>query len=185
MNDHVLEGEHSEVARKALRSLMRSQRDRVLQVVLRQERQSRPRPGGAARKSDAGGNITRHQGYVSVTKAAMKDGGRIAICVSVGTRATFVGRTLRLFRTGLPETALTESIGRRIGELVDLEGAGVLAGLSDAVVLEAERHQTHDLFTLDVDMVEVRASDVAAETGYSDLSVENPTLRNPGTAHRG
>ena len=164
MSDYVIVGEHSDVARRALRLLMRSDRDKVLTVVRRQQRQSLPRPGGAARRSDAGGNITRHQGYVSVTKAAMKDGGRIAICVSVGTRATFVGRTLRLFRTGLPETALTESIGRRIGELVDMEGTGVLAGLSDAVVLEAERHQTHDLFTLDVDMVEVRASDVAAGT---------------------
>ncbi len=163
MEDYILKGEHPDIARLALRRLLRSHRSRVLTVIRRQERQGRPRPGGAARACDAGGPISGG-GYLMVQKSAMREGGDLRIVLSMGNRATFVHRTLRLFGTGLPDTVLGRCVGRRVADVVDLSDAGILERLGTAEILEAERHQTHDLLTLDIPMTEVRASDVAAET---------------------
>ena len=75
--------------------------------------------------------------------------------------ATFTAKNLRLLDTRLPETVVMAATGRRLGDLVSLEG--IMKRLEDSIILGCYEHDGHQIITLDLPDVVIRCGDVGSE----------------------
>jgi hypothetical protein len=156
-----LRGWFSAIDVAAARSAAPEMRSKAAIILEKQHRCDLPRPGGAARRATqwiklpCGTDMT-------LEKEAMRDGGRIR-CILARSDATLVGRSFRLLRHRLPETVLGGIVGRRLGDLVGLEG--VMTAAADVIVEDHDERGGHQILMLDMEAVPLTLDDFGSGEG--------------------
>lgn len=156
-------------ARAALRLAPASFMYNVRRLMERQRRCKSPRPGAAAGNSAAiigldGGEHVHT--WISVTKATMREGGHIEVVIT-RNNVTLCGDILRILDDELPDTIMDASVGRRVGDLIDVGGASVFSLLADVGIIEASRVDGVQTFRLATDDVGIALREIGAQhPGY-------------------
>lgn len=158
----LLRGRHSAVALAAVRNAPPLFVHEIRTLHDRQRRHGMPRPGASVRRFSKGTSLACGTD-LSIVKNATRDGGDIDVVVGWMTRVTFVGRDMRLLQTVLPDTVLEAAIGRRVAEVVELSGCGLLSMLSDLRIASVRIEDGLQVFALDVPHVDIAIGDAGAD----------------------
>jgi hypothetical protein len=158
----LLRGRHSAVALAAVRNAPPLFLHEIRTLHDRQRRHGMPRPGASVRRFSKGTALACGTD-LSIVKNATRHGGDIDVVVGWKTRVTFVGRDMRMLQTVLPDTILDAAVGRRVAEVVDLSGCGLLSMLSDIRIGSVRIQDGHQVFALDVPHVDITIEDAGAD----------------------
>lgn len=156
MNDDGMRGWFSRVDLAAARSAPAIMHWKAHGLLEKQKRCGQPRPGGAARDFSEHCVLPCGSDF-TLEKESMRDGGRIRSIIGWKLEATLTGRSLLLLRQRLPETLLNDVVGRRLGEVVALEG--VMAHAADAPVQGHEERRGYQVLLLDLDCLPLHLHD--------------------------